>query len=269
LFFINPNGILIGNNAELNIGGSFIASTASSVNFADGNKFSANSSNPQQLLTVNSPIGLQFGTTANPIRLSSQASPDNATNSLGFPVGLQVKDGKTLALIGGDIMLSGGNLTAVSGQIELLSVGSDSKVSLQPTPLGWVFGTAYVKNFQDIKLISRSGIRSIVDASGEGSGNINLQGKYVLLTGASTVVNIKIFPPEVFTQLEIYRDEIAVGQYQIQNGKAENPQTLAQHLQKLRQQRNELQNRYFPVGYGFKFDSFQPSGLCHKFWGFG
>ncbi|MEH2317760.1 CHAT domain-containing protein, partial [Nostoc sp.] len=68
-----------------------------------------------------------------------------------------------------------------------------------------------------------------------------------------------IFPPEVVTQLETYKDEITVGQYQIQNGKAENPQVLAQHLQELRQQRNELQNRYLPVGYGFKFDSFQPT----------
>ena len=68
-----------------------------------------------------------------------------------------------------------------------------------------------------------------------------------------------IFPPEVVTQLEKYRNEIAVGQYQIQNGKAENPKVLAQHLQQLRQQRNELQNRYLPVGYGFKFDSFQPT----------
>ncbi|NEQ70362.1 MAG: CHAT domain-containing protein [Symploca sp. SIO2D2] len=68
-----------------------------------------------------------------------------------------------------------------------------------------------------------------------------------------------IFPINVVTQLEIYRDEIAVGQYQIQNNKAENPKTMAQHLQKLRQQRNELQNRYLPVGHGFKFDSFQPT----------
>jgi len=66
-----------------------------------------------------------------------------------------------------------------------------------------------------------------------------------------------IFPPEVFTQLEKYRDEIAIGQYQIQNGKAENPKALAKHLQELRQQRNELQNRYLPVGYGFNFESFQ------------
>ncbi|MEH2142483.1 CHAT domain-containing tetratricopeptide repeat protein [Nostoc sp.] len=66
-----------------------------------------------------------------------------------------------------------------------------------------------------------------------------------------------IFPSEVFIQLEKYRDEIAIGQYQIQNCKAENPKVLVQHLQQLRQQRNELQNRYLPVGYGFKFDSFQ------------
>jgi CHAT domain-containing protein len=55
------------------------------------------------------------------------------------------------------------------------------------------------------------------------------------------------------------RDEIAVGQDKIQNGKAENPKVLAQHLQQLRNQRNELQNQYLPVGYGFKFDFFQGS----------
>ena len=66
-----------------------------------------------------------------------------------------------------------------------------------------------------------------------------------------------IFPPEVVTQLEKYRDEIATGQYQIQNGKAENPQVLAQHLNQLRQQRDELQNPYLSVGSDFKFDSFR------------
>ncbi|BAZ00701.1 TPR repeat-containing protein [Tolypothrix tenuis PCC 7101] len=66
-----------------------------------------------------------------------------------------------------------------------------------------------------------------------------------------------IFSADVVTQLETYRDEIAVGQYQIQNAKAENPQDLAKHLQELRRQRNELQNRYLPVAYGFDFNSFQ------------
>ncbi|AUT04192.1 hypothetical protein CLI64_03075 [Nostoc sp. CENA543] len=65
-----------------------------------------------------------------------------------------------------------------------------------------------------------------------------------------------IFPPDVFTQLETYRDEILVGQYQIQNGKAENLQDLAKHLQQLRQQRNNLQDKYLPIGSSFKFDKF-------------
>nr|WP_242049402.1 CHAT domain-containing protein [Aulosira sp. FACHB-615] len=65
-----------------------------------------------------------------------------------------------------------------------------------------------------------------------------------------------IFPSDIVTQLETYRDEIAVGQYQIQNGKAENPQDLAKHLQQKRKQRNELQDKYLPIGSSFKFDKF-------------
>ncbi|NEO91924.1 MAG: CHAT domain-containing protein, partial [Moorea sp. SIO3G5] len=66
-----------------------------------------------------------------------------------------------------------------------------------------------------------------------------------------------IFTTDVVTELETYRDEIAAGQYQIQHGKADNPTALAQRLQELRQQRNELQNRYLPVGSDFEFDHFK------------
>ena len=66
-----------------------------------------------------------------------------------------------------------------------------------------------------------------------------------------------IFPPEVVTKLEQYRDEIAAGQYQIQQGKADNPNALAQHLQQLRQERNDLQDHYLAIGSSFKFEQFQ------------
>nr|WP_229415352.1 CHAT domain-containing protein [Moorena bouillonii] len=66
-----------------------------------------------------------------------------------------------------------------------------------------------------------------------------------------------IFPVDVATQLQQYRDEIAAGQNQIQQGKAYNPNALAQRLQELRQQRNDLQDQYLHIGSSFNFEQFQ------------
>ncbi|MBP5975830.1 filamentous hemagglutinin N-terminal domain-containing protein [Brasilonema sp. CT11] len=188
LFLINPNGIIFGPNASLNIGGSFVASTASSLNFADGTKFSATEPQTTPLLTVNVPIGLQFGATAAPIRNQSQASPDGATNFFEEPAGLQVPIGKTLALIGGDVTLLGGSLLAQSGRIELGSVAGNSFVSLNPTNQGWTMGYEGVQTFQNIRLTqvttNGSSIPSIVDVYGkDGGGSIQVRGKTVELSG--------------------------------------------------------------------------------------
>ncbi|NES21268.1 MAG: CHAT domain-containing protein [Symploca sp. SIO3E6] len=66
-----------------------------------------------------------------------------------------------------------------------------------------------------------------------------------------------IFPLEVAEELALLRDEIASAQYQIQQGQVENYQELAQLLQDLRQQRNQLQDTYLPIGSSFQFDSFR------------
>ncbi|WP_392534526.1 filamentous hemagglutinin N-terminal domain-containing protein [Nostoc sp. C117] len=191
LFLINPNGIIFGPNASLQIGGSFVASTASSLNFADGTKFSATNPRTTPLLTVSVPTGLQFGATAKLIRNQSQAkNPDGkTTNIFEQPVGLQVQPGKILALIGGEITLDGGNLTAASGRIELGSVASNSLVSLSLEPINqsWSLGYEGVQNFQDIKLTGRTingeVFPSQVDTSGKGGGSIQIQGKSVELSG--------------------------------------------------------------------------------------
>lgn len=72
-----------------------------------------------------------------------------------------------------------------------------------------------------------------------------------------------IFCTEVVAELDRLRDEIVSGQYELQNATAEDPTTLAQHLQQLRQQRNELQDRYLPIGSGFQLESFR-STLSHR-----
>ncbi|MBE9070841.1 filamentous hemagglutinin N-terminal domain-containing protein, partial [Leptolyngbya cf. ectocarpi LEGE 11479] len=62
LYLINPRGFTFGPNATLDIPGSFTATTASSIAFSDGNRFSATEPATAPLLTVNveAPVGVMF-----------------------------------------------------------------------------------------------------------------------------------------------------------------------------------------------------------------
>lgn len=183
LFFINPSGIVFGQNASLDIGGSFIGSTANNIKFADGSSFSATEPEANPLLTISTPVGLQFGANPGEIINQSQASLNDAVNSLGLPVGLQVPNGKTLALVGGNIYLTGGNLTANDGRIELGSVETNSFISLSEIDKGYLFGYSGVQNFGDISFSQGANI----DTSGDGGGSIQIFGKNISVADNSLI----------------------------------------------------------------------------------
>jgi filamentous hemagglutinin family protein len=105
LFLINPNGIVFGANAKLDINGLFTASTASSVMFADGLNFSAVNPQALPLLTIKVPIGLQFEDMPGAISLQNAR--------------LQILPGKTLALVGGNVSLDNAAIIAPGGRVEL------------------------------------------------------------------------------------------------------------------------------------------------------
>ncbi|MUG93304.1 filamentous hemagglutinin N-terminal domain-containing protein [Scytonema sp. UIC 10036] len=185
LFFINPNGIIFGQNARLDIRGSFIASTARSLNFADSTQFSATPSQDSSLLTVSVPIGLQFTGNSQGIvvrgngrGLRRQENPIIDTNNA-----LRIQPARTLALVGGDITFEGGTLKTAGGRIELGSVAGAGNVSLTAVEKGFSLSYEGVNNFGDIQLLKAAA----VDASGEGGGEIQIRGKRVVLRDGSQI----------------------------------------------------------------------------------
>ncbi len=189
LFLINPNGIMFGPHASLNIGGSFLASTASSLKFADGTQFGATAPTTPPLLSIEVPLGLQFGQNPGSIVVQGTGYDLSAQGPIFSPIirgssstGLQVLPGLTLALVGGDVDIEGGTLTAEQGRIELGSVGGNGQVSLSPIPQGFSLGYQGVQGFRDIQLSQQA----LLDASGGGS--IQVQGNRVSLADGSNIL---------------------------------------------------------------------------------
>ncbi|OKH43020.1 hypothetical protein NIES2101_31705 [Calothrix sp. HK-06] len=187
LFLLNPNGIVFGRNAQLNIGGSFIGSTASGLKFADGTQFLA-AGNQTSLLTISVPIGLQFNT-PNPGAITVNGS------------NLAVPTQRTFALVGGDVNISSGRISASSGpfvivegipvsttpggRIELGSV-MQGEVNITPGRLGFNLDYVNVPNFGNIQV--RGG--ADVNVSGTGGGEIQINARNLLLSEQARVGSI-------------------------------------------------------------------------------
>ena len=154
LFLMNPAGIVFGKNARLNIGGSFVGTTANSIKFADGTEFSAVNSAAPALLTMSVPIGLQLGSSASPIQVQGKGNDGIIPTS---NLGIIASPGKTFALVGGDITFTGGVITAPIGRIEVGAVGSGT-VNLTPIPAGWQLDYTQIEDFRDIKFTERSSL---------------------------------------------------------------------------------------------------------------
>ncbi|NEQ51138.1 MAG: S-layer family protein, partial [Leptolyngbya sp. SIO3F4] len=213
LFLINPNGITFGNNASLAIPGSFLASTADTVLFADGLEFSTDLSPAPPLLTIGTPVGFQLGSNSGGINVNSGGhsltklgSTSNQLQAiaphvqLGPTSGLQVAPGNTLALVGSGIEFTGGIITAAGGNLELSSVAPGEQVTLFPTPLGFTLDHSNVGSYQDINLqqqslLNVSGVAtpvaplSPVNAFTTHSGQIRVFGRQINLTDASLLLN--------------------------------------------------------------------------------
>ncbi|OWY65851.1 hypothetical protein B7486_39775 [cyanobacterium TDX16] len=189
LFLLNPNGIIFGSNARLDINGSFLGTTATSINFSDGTQFSARGPQTTPLLTVSIPIGLGFTEIPKPIevkgegyKVSAFSSPSRifTPKAEASGAGLRVQPGNTLSLVGGNVLFDGGIVTAPDGLIEIGSVET-GQITINPDLNGWKLDYSNVQKFQNIQLDNVS----LLNASGSGGGSIYLQGKQVVFSNGS------------------------------------------------------------------------------------
>lgn len=207
LFFINPNGIAFGPNAQLDLGGAFLASTASNVMFENGIELATGqpTASNDSLLTISAPIGLGFTASSGPITVQGTGNrlvfgspevPEDFVNRLfqqPLPAGafpglpslppiseIAVRPGEAIALLGNGVELAGGNITAAGGQIAIGSLAEGSVLFDQN------LAPAYneVSRFADIALTQRS----TLEASADSPGRVLIQGRDIAFVDSSAVL---------------------------------------------------------------------------------
>jgi filamentous hemagglutinin family protein len=182
LFLINPAGIIFGEGARLDIGGSFYGSSASSVLFEDGEFSAVDLENPP-VLTVNAPIGLNFRDEPGDIINRSNFGLTTRILDKNFTiynsVGLEVNPRQTLALIGGNVVLENiAGITAPGGRVELGGLSEAGTITINNDG-SLTFSEGIEKG--NISLIKNSQ----VNVKAGGGGFININANNLLLTEQS------------------------------------------------------------------------------------
>ena len=176
LFLMNPSGIIFGTNAQLDVGGSFVTTTANAIQFGDRGVFSAFiSESPSQLLTID-PSALVFNqTNIAPIQ-------SNSSN-------LGVLEGQSLVLIGGDVTLDNSSLYVSyfpGGRVELGGLAAPGRVDL--TLDGSIFRLGFPDNISRANVLLKNG--SSVDVTAGGGGSIAINAQNLSLQNSSLFAGI-------------------------------------------------------------------------------
>jgi filamentous hemagglutinin family protein len=165
VYFINPAGVIFGQNASLDVPAAFHTTTADELRFADGNVFSA--SNPlATVLTAAAPSAFGF------------LGPNPAGITLNDSA-LETATGNTLSLVGGDITVNGTDrnrtsphLGASGGTLNLVSAASAGDVTIA----GDTIHTDDIDSLGSIRVIDGR-----LDVSGSPSGDVYIEGGNIVI----------------------------------------------------------------------------------------
>ena len=188
LFLINPNGILFGQNASLDLNGSFVGTTANAVELGDSGLFSAtNPQAPAELLTV-APGAFLFS------QINQTASiENNSVANVGInqsiidnfiPKGLRVADGNSLLLLGGDVNINDGGLVANGGRIELGGYSDVGTVGLNAD--GNNLSLSFTDGVEKSNVFLNN--QAVVTTMADGAGSIAVNARNLQMTQNSQLI---------------------------------------------------------------------------------
>lgn len=153
LYLLNPTGVLFGEHASLDVPGSVHVSTADYLKLGDGGRFDARTPG-NSVLTVAPVEAFGFlGDTPGKIAINSSF--------------LQVPEGQTLSLIGGDITLTNATVYAPAGRLNVAAVSSAGEVAPTENDLA-------MQGFDQLGTIAL--ISSNMDTSGTHGGAVFVRG---------------------------------------------------------------------------------------------
>jgi len=179
LYFINPNGILFGPTASLDLQGSFVGTTADGIQFAAQGVFSALSpESPSQLLSISPSAYLFSQPTVSAIQ--------NASRTLALAAD------QRFTLLGGDINFQNSLIQAQSGAtIELMSVAEAGSVGIDNSSAieRLSIGPSILRG--NISLENRSGIFLF------GEGGIDIYAEDVDIETNSIITSFLFLDPEI------------------------------------------------------------------------
>jgi filamentous hemagglutinin family protein len=173
LFLMNPNGIVFGQNARLDVGGSFVGTTANAIGFRNQGFFSAtNPETPLPLLAIE-PSAFLF----------NQLPTGNIVVNSNAPIGLRVPDGQNLLLLGGNVTIDGGQLNAFGGHVEIGAVAGVGAIGLNADD-----SFSFPVNVPRADVLFTNGSKAYVFSDKGGNicitaGNIDIWGRSTLLAG--------------------------------------------------------------------------------------